>query len=137
MANAEERLKILTLLQEGKITADQAARLLEALETSSSVKAGTRPTPPAMPPFPPAQSGSGRWLRVRVTDTDTGKTRVNIRMPLSLVRSGIKMGARFVSPEIEGLDENTLMDFVSSGEIGQIIDVYDEEDGEHVEVFIE
>ena len=28
MANTEERLKILTLLQEGKITADQAARLL-------------------------------------------------------------------------------------------------------------
>ena len=137
MANAEERLKILTLLQEGKITADQAARLLEALETASTVKAGTRPTPPTMPPFPPAQSGSGRWLRVRVTDTDTGKTRVNIRMPLSLVRSGIKMGARFVSPEIEGLDENTLMEFVSSGEVGQIIDVYDEEDGEHVEVYIE
>jgi len=133
MANAEERLKILQLLQEGKITADQAARLLEALETSAAQTKGA-PRPP-VPPSPPA-AGGGRWLRVRVTDTDTGKTRVNVRLPLNLVASGIRMGMRF-APEIEGLDVNELMSFIQSGESGHLVDVYDDEDGEHVEVYIE
>jgi hypothetical protein len=138
MANSEERLKILQLLQDGKISADQAARLLEALETTPPGGRGVPkgpgfPTPPT-PPIPPA--GGGRWLRVRVTDTDTGKTRVNVRLPLNLVGSGIRMGMRF-APEVDGLDVNELMSFIQSGEVGQIVDVYDEEDGEHVEVFIE
>lgn len=134
MANPEERLKILQLLQEGKITADQAARLLEALETSASQAKGA-PRPP-VPPAPPSPAGGGRWLRVRVTDTDTGKTRVNVRLPLNLVASGIRMGMRF-APEIEGLDVNELMAFIQSGESGHLVDVYDDEDGEHVEVYIE
>lgn len=134
MANPEERLKILQLLQEGKITADQAARLLEALETSTAQAKGA-PRPP-VPPSPPPPAGGGRWLRVRVTDTDTGKTRVNVRLPLNLVASGIRMGMRF-APEIEGLDINELMSFIQSGESGHLVDVYDDEDGEHVEVYIE
>lgn len=136
MANAEERLKILTMLQEGKITADQAARLLEALE--SATKGVHKPPTPPTPPSPLSHSpaGGGRWMRVRVTDTDSGKTRVNIRLPLNLVSSGIKMGMRF-APEVDGLDPNDLMAWVRSGEVGQIVDVYDDEDGEHVEVFIE
>ncbi len=77
--NSEERLKILKMVQDGRITADEATQLLEALERA-------RPTPPQPPP--PPETGmvtgrSGRWLRVRVTDTDSGKTRVNIRLPLS------------------------------------------------------
>ncbi len=136
MANADERLKILTMLQEGRINADQAARLLEALESATSAARGAPkpPTPPTPPPYGPV--GGGRWMRVRVTDTDSGKTRVNIRLPLNLVSSGIKMGMRF-APEVDGLDPNMLMDWVRSGEVGQIVDVYDDEDGEHVEVFIE
>lgn len=136
MANAEERLKILNLLQEGKVTAAEAARLLEALETATSSKPAPRvPTGPNAP-GPSGPIGGGRWLRVRVTDTNSGKTRVNVRLPLNLVGSGIRMGMKF-APEIEGLDANDLMEWISSGEMGQIVDVHDEEDGEHVEVFIE
>ncbi len=136
MPNAEERMKILQLLQEGRINADQAAQLLEALETSAA-----RNTSPKPGTFPAAGSLSnantaGRWLRVRVTDTDTGKTRVNVRLPLSLVSSGIRMGMKF-APEVEGLDVEELMALIQSGEMGQVVDVVDEEDGEHVEVYIE
>jgi hypothetical protein len=136
MVNVEERLKILNLLQEGKITAAEAARLLEALETSASAKPGFRPGIGANQPYPPGPVSGGKWLRVRVTDTNSGKTRVNVRLPLNLVGSGIRMGMRF-APEIEGLDPNALMEWIQSGEMGQIVDVLDEEDGEHVEVFIE
>lgn len=136
MANAEERLKILNMLQEGKISAAEAARLLEALETASGGKPGPRiPNPPGVPSVS-GPIGGGRWMRVRVTDTNSGKTRVNVRLPLNLVGSGIRMGMKF-APEIEGLDANSLMEWINSGEMGQIVDVYDEQDGEHVEVFIE
>jgi hypothetical protein len=118
------------MLQEGKITASQAAQLLEALEEIPSPNSIKTPATAAVPSRP------GKWFRVRVTDTDSGKTRVNVRLPLNMVSAGVKMGMRF-SPEVEGLDVNELMAFINSGEVGQIVDVLDDEDGEHVEVFIE
>ena len=135
MSTSDERMKILELLQDGKITAAQAAQLLEAVVTSSAGPSGARPSIAA--PYPAASgTGQGRWLRVRVTDMDTGKNRVNVRLPLSLVSSGIKMGMRF-APEVEGLSLDELTAFIQSGEVGQIVDLFDEEDGEHVEVYIE
>ena len=130
MVQTEERLRVLKMLQEGKITAGEAAQILEALEET-----------PAPPPQKTAAAidlpgRPGKWFRVRVTDTNNGKTRVNVRLPLNMVSAGVKMGMRF-SPEVEGLDINELMTFINSGETGQIVDVVDEDDGEHVEVFIE
>ena len=130
MATNEERLKILTMLQDGVINAAEAAQLLEALGEEKSRKAVPDFTPPPIPGRP------GRWLRVRVTDVDTGKTRVNVRLPVGLIGSGLKFGMRF-APEVEGLDPDVLMEAIQSGELGQIVDVYDDEDGEHVEVYIE
>jgi hypothetical protein len=53
-----------------------------------------------------------------------------------MVSVGIKMGSKF-APQIEGLDSAELMQIIESGEVGQIVDVFDEDDGEHVEVFLE
>jgi len=127
MSTSEERLRILKMVQEGKISAEQAIQLIEALDVRPEI-----PEPPA----PVAPPRGARWLRVRVTDTNTGKVRVNVRLPINVVSAGLKMGARF-SPEVEGLDMDMLMSFIRSGEVGQVVDVYDEEDGEHVEVFVE
>jgi hypothetical protein len=46
------------------------------------------------------------------------------------------MGMRF-APQVEGLDLDSLSSMINSGDIGQILDVFDDKDGEHVEVFIE
>ena len=85
---------------------------------------------------PEGSSRAGRFFRVRVTDVETGKVRVNIRMPLSVVSAGIKMGMRF-SPEIEGMPLDELQNFINNGMTGQVVDIIDEKDGEHVEVYIE
>lgn len=131
MANPEERLKILQMIQDGTITPDEGVRLLDTL----SGQKPSAPTPPQAPE--PLGFGQGaRWLRVRVTDLNTGKTRVNIRLPISVLNAGVKMGARF-SAEVEGMDVNQLMALVRSGMTGQVVDVIDEKDGEHVEVFLE
>ena len=132
MASTEERMRILMMIQEGKISAAEGARLIEALEEISE------PSTPASPPSA-AGTASGKkpqYLRVLITDTDTGKARVNVSLPVSLINSGLRMGARF-APEIEGLDMEDLNAWLNSGEIGQIVDIFDEEDGEHIEVFLE
>jgi hypothetical protein len=38
---------------------------------------------------------------------------------------------------VEGVDMSNVMEAVRSGMMGKIIDVTDEEDGEHVEIFVE
>jgi hypothetical protein len=55
---------------------------------------------------------------------------------MGLVNAGMKMGARF-SPELDGIDMSEFIQAAKNGEIGQMIDVYDEEDREHVEIYIE
>jgi len=140
MATMEERMKILTMVQEGKISPEDAAQLLDTINMASSAAPRRGP---GLPPHPSEAETDlttlgrkPRWLRVRVTDTDSGRPRVNVRLPLSMVSVGLKMGSKF-APQIEGLDSNDLMDIIESGELGQIVDVYDDEDGEHVEVFLE
>lgn len=132
MATTEERLKILQMIQEGKITPEDGVKLLEILQDG---KKDARTTPGKNQVLGGAGK-EGRFLRVRVTDTDSGKTRVNVRLPVNVLMVGMKMGAKF-APEIEGLDVGSLMEIIRSGEMGRVVDVFDEEDGEHVEVFIE
>jgi hypothetical protein len=89
------------------------------------------------PPAPVHEPGRrASWLHVRVSDMKTGRPRVNVRLPLSLVGFGLKMGRNF-APEMQGMDIEELAHVLQTGEPGPFVDVYDEEDGEHVEVFLE
>lgn len=125
MASIEERMKILKMIEDGKITAEEGAKLLAALSES-------RRTPP-----PPTASGSqARWFRVRVTDTATGRTKVNVNLPMGLVNVGLKMSARF-APELDQEQMGAIAEALRTGMTGKVLDVIDEDDGEHVEVFIE
>jgi hypothetical protein len=135
MATSEERIKVLRLVNEGKLTAEEGARLLEALSSANPKTPGKGPGLP-QPPALPGRPQGARWFRVRVTDLATGRVRVNIRLPITVVTTGFKLGARF-STEVDGLDMKTLMESIRSGETGQIVDVYDDKEGEHVEVFLE
>lgn len=128
MVEDSERLKVLKMVQEGKISADEAVQLLETLD-----KAGSKPTNPAEED---ANKYAGKYLLVKVTDLKTGRKKVNVRLPLGMVNTGLKMGVKF-APQMKDMDPEELMKAIQSGGTGQIVDVEDEEDGEHVEVFIE
>ncbi len=132
MATSDERIKLLKMIQEGKITPEQGVQLLEALEEgvrrAASTSGSGRPGA--------ARGAAGQWFRVVITDTNTGKGRVNVRLPVGLVSAGIKMGARF-TPQVEGFDTEELMAHLQSGETGRIIDIYNDDSKEHIEVFIE
>jgi len=127
VATTEERMKILSMIREGKITAEEGAKLLTALggsQKSSKGKLAVR------------SGGEARWFRVRVTDTNSGKTKTTVNIPLGLMEWGMQIGAQF-APEVGDLKTEQLMEMLRSGVEGKIVDVVDEEDGEHVEIFIE
>ena len=126
MATTEERMKILKMVEEGKISAEEGAKLLAALTQSR------QPPPPSVPVL----GSEARWFRVRVTDLATGKTKVNVNIPMGLVNVGIKMGARF-APGLEGEHMEAIAEALRSGMVGKIVEATDEEDGERVEIFVE
>lgn len=126
MATTEERMKILQMIKEGKITADEGAKLLAALSES---KKGSKK-------FSSRAGGGPRWFRVRVTDTVTGKMKTSVNIPLGLMEWGVQIGAQF-APEVANLNMEQIYEMLESGVEGKIIDVVDEEDGQHVEIFVE
>lgn len=81
---SEERRRILNMLAEGKITADEAERLLDALGRAEEAR-----------PSEVAENGPAKrakYLRVQVAPKHEGRDQVNIRVPLALVRAGVKLG---------------------------------------------
>jgi hypothetical protein len=81
----EQRKDILGMLAEGKITAEEAEQLIAALE---------RDQPPAVSSPGARPKGNAKYLRVVVDALDSGEpTRVNIRVPLQLLRAGVQLAA--------------------------------------------
>lgn len=126
MATTEERMQILRMIEEGKISAGEGAELLRALDKKDSA-AATEPLRGASQP---------RWFRVRITDLSTGRNKVNVNIPMGLVNVGVKMGARF-APDMDGVDYDQLMEAIRSGKQGKVIDITDSEDRERIEIFVE
>ena len=87
----EQRRQILQMLAEGKITADEAGRLIDALEHEQPE------SPPGAVPRPKPRP---EYLRVVVSDDSDGDgpTRINIRVPLKLLRAGVRL-ASLVPPQ--------------------------------------
>ena len=75
----DNRRQILDMLAEGKVTAEEAERLIAALERGG--------VPAARPP------GNFKYLRVLVDANDPldGPTKVNVRVPMQLLRAGVKL----------------------------------------------
>ena len=81
----ENRRKILEMLSTGQITADEAERLIAALEKeppAASAADGSEPRPKTKP----------KYIRVVVDDNGKGTgTKANIKVPMQLLRSGVKL----------------------------------------------
>ena len=128
MTTADERMKILKMISEGKITAEDGTKLLQALSKINEK--------PARGASPTQEGGQARYMRVRVTDTTAGKVKVNVSLPIGLLDVGMRMGARFI-PDMEDLEYDDIMASIQEGLRGKVIDVEDADTGEKVEVFLE
>jgi hypothetical protein len=86
---SENRRQILQMLSEGKITADEAERLIAAMERES--------TSSAEPLKGEVVKPRSKYLRVLVEAQDPhhpgAQTKVNIRVPMKLLRAGVRLGA--------------------------------------------
>jgi hypothetical protein len=84
----DDRRQILDMLSQGKITTDEAERLLAALDRPGASS--------GQAPFSGANRPSPKYLRVAV-DTDEpgdgGPTKVNIRVPMQLLRAGVRLSS--------------------------------------------
>jgi len=131
----DERRKILEMLSEGKISAEDAERLLDKIE------AGPSSTP--RPPRKPGEPSKIKWLLVHVDSKDGDK--VNVRVPISLIRTGIKLGAILPSGANEriqasGIDLNDLAKLADEDLMEALADLQvdvDSEDGDAVRVCCE
>ena len=121
MSDALER--VLDLVASGRLTAQEAAPLLDALE-------GTPGDPIARPPAPEPRSDEPASA-VRIEVTESGRKVVNLRVPLALGRTAIN--------HVPGLSHATserIREAITAGLRGPILDVEDD-DGDGVRVVIE
>ena len=126
----EEIKKVLEMLEEKKITSEEATELLEALKKTKKEEETT-----------PLSTNKKRFLKIRVTKGD--KPQVNVTIPFSLVNWGLNLASKLGknTVNIEGkeipIDMDELNKAMNDPEFtGKIVDVMEEEKGEHVEIEI-
>ena len=122
----DEVKKVLDLLEEGKVTKEEAVELIEAIKESS----GDKKTPDGK-----------RFMRIVVTEN--GQKKVNVKIPIRLINFGLSAwkltGGNKVN--IDGgnipIDVDELKKAIDDPDFyGKIVDVDDQEKGEHVEIEI-
>jgi len=93
----EHRRQILQMLAEGKISADEAERLIAAMEAPPSFPTSADGGSVAMKPRP-------KYLRVVVDSEDDGghdgPTKVNVRVPMQLLRAGVRLAGLIPAPAL-------------------------------------
>ena len=131
---SEEKRKILQMVAEGKLTPEEADRLLEAVNDASK--------------------GKKKFFKVRVYEKDSDKPKVRVDIPIAVLKLTAKIGSAFKSvlPESAKVNMNgseIALDAFSPEMIDKILEtlddeekyflaqVTDEEKGEYVEVYIE
>jgi len=96
----ENRRQILEMLAAGKITADEAERLIVALEkeppaaAGAGAAAGSKPRPKYLRVVVEDETGSGSIASgISGGSAGRGPTKVNVRVPMQLLRAGVKLAA--------------------------------------------
>lgn len=124
--------RVLRLVSEGRLTADEAGPILDALDTRSAfADARTTRATDASAPGPAAkESSDGGPRAIRIEVSDQGRKVVNLRVPLALGRAALD--------RIPGLSEamtDRIREALVQGISGPIVDIDD--DGDGVRIVIE
>jgi hypothetical protein len=144
---SEDRKRILGMLAEGKITADEAEMLLDSIDSpAGEATSDAASTPSAEWPTGPSATGTPKFLYVKVTG---GKDTVDVKVPLAVLRTGLKLTS-LIPPQAmdqinESMDEHGMsLDFnnLKPDDIEELITSLREmeinvnsADGENVKVF--
>jgi hypothetical protein len=101
----ENRRQILEMLAAGKVTADEAERLIAALEDSPTPANGARAADAQ-----PQVKVKAKYLRVLVEADESmtglkGQTTVNVRVPMQLLRAGVRLASLIPAQAHQQLDD--------------------------------
>ena len=121
--STDERNRILNLVESGKVTAVEAAQLLDTLEVEREHAVAS-------------VQGRKRIVRVRVTNLASNRQKFNVTVPIGLINVGLRLGTRLV-PQVSGSALEDLLRAIESGTTGRLLDLQDLEEGERVEIFAE
>jgi hypothetical protein len=116
--------RVLRLVSEGHLSAEEAGPILDAL--------ANRPPRPPEPPShrSPGESGDSAGQALRIEVRESGRTIVNLRVPLALGRAAIGR-----VPGISDMTSERIREAIAAGIKGSIVEV--EEDGDGVRISIE
>jgi len=112
---SEERMRILKMLEEGKISADDAAKLLAAVEGGTKAKGVICCAP-----------GTARKvLHVEIQGEGDEKPRVNVNVPLELIRVAMSLIPKDARAKMEakGIDLDNITQMIEDGVEGKIVEV--------------
>lgn len=98
----EDRQRILSMLAEGKITATEAEMLLDALDSSAGAPAESVPSESSDWPSGPSATGTPKFMYVKVT----GKDKVDVKIPLALLRAGLKLTSLIPPQAMDQINES-------------------------------
>jgi hypothetical protein len=112
----ENRRQILNMLAASKITAEEAERLIAALESNGAAASdsfgsgSTSNSPTANGASPEPFKRKAKYLRVQVeaeqgSEGKNGPTSVNIRVPMQLLRAGVRLASLIPVQAHQHLDE--------------------------------
>ena len=123
----EEVSKILKMVEDGKITADKAQQLIEALsEKPKDVQVANY------------DDIMNKMLKIRVSSHDGDK--VNVTLPIKLIKTMLKTFGKIPmysdNKYMENVDITVIADAIDNGLTGKIVDV-NSSDGDIVEISIE
>ncbi len=139
----EERARILRMVAEGKLSPEQAADLLEAIQPqqepelaerqSESIDWEPEPPIPPIPPVPPMPEihfggkRKSRFLLIQIRDS--GESKVNLRIPLGLTRAAGKFIPRQAQAYLGKYDINLqdLLNEISQTDGGTLLEIRDGE----------
>lgn len=136
MNTNDERLRILTLVKNGRIEINEAIDLLRALDRNESTAIQPDPSLPNPP------SSTPRILRILKTDTFNQKTLADITIPLDLLQAGMRVGANFYL-ELAGLSPEQLDMLVNEPSAfvrlygDMLLDLEDENTNEHISLTLQ
>jgi len=147
---SEDRARILNMLAEGKINAEEAERLLDALDSRKAEAPAAAVAPSMIKGDPsPLLNALPKYLHVKVDGNEGEK--VDVKVPLALVRSGLKLTSLIPPQAMDEINEQMTekgisIDFTNfkPEDIDELIEALremeinvDGKDGEKVRVYAE
>lgn len=119
MASSAERMTILRMVEQGKISAEDGARLLAALGEREEAQDRSRPH----------TFDTSRSLQVRVTDLATNRQKVNVNLPVGLMQLAWRWLPASAQAQFEQVQAA-----IDAGVTGHLVEVVDQDSGVRVEI---